>query len=144
VIEQKEFSITRRNTDEKCDGEPIPENAKLVKHLKFGPYNVVGTGIPTFKSLKDGINVLASWPRGKTKQLRDVLRKPVADRQYFMTILKNNMVNTKSNIFLKSYGDHFWNIIRIKQLDNELEQYIGLTPLHDMIEILDFYPKELI
>ncbi len=104
------------------------------KSLKFGPY-VVNTHEPgkieSLSNLKKGVkSMVDEWPRSKAKEFRDLLRKSDSDLDYF-----------KSSLNVHPKGD------RIKsQLDNDGRGvwHNGKTPFYDRIELLDFYPIELL
>lgn len=102
--------------------------------LSMGPYQVDGieAGI---KFLKEGMRHFThhpkqgGWPRNKQKELVDVLRKGEADIEYFMEEIKARELKLPAKTG-KAFHKKLWD-------GNE-------TPYFDMIELLDFYPKELL
>lgn len=103
-------------------------------NLKFGPYVINDPDSDKdFYKLKKLIKEFAdNWPRGKAKELRDVLRRPEADEKYFIASL--NVHDNDNKDKLKA---------TIQRTDSTLwkEKH---TPYFDSIELLDFYPYELL
>lgn len=92
--------------------------------LKDGPYRVDGNA-STLSLLHQGMKVFADkWPRNKIKDLRDALRKDEAYQKYFLAEIDARELSLPYN------GKTLW-----KE---------GKTPYYDMIELLDFYPKNLL
>ncbi|MBK7477398.1 MAG: hypothetical protein IPI11_15880 [Haliscomenobacter sp.] len=93
-------------------------------NLKFGPYRIDGIG-STIKEFHQGMSIFSNkWPRNKIKDLRDALRKDDAYRSYFLTEMKAR------GLSLPDGSESLW------QGDK--------TPYYDMIELLDFYPENLL
>lgn len=101
-------------------------------NLYYGPYRL-GNEQPHLITMKENIKKLtttnAAWPRSKLMALRDVLRKDTAEIDYF--------------------------IVEAKSRNRKLPEYNGTkvhenlwhnkkTPYYDIIELMDFYPKELL
>lgn len=98
--------------------------------LKNGPYRIDGDAA-TIKGLRAGMKHFLkgtgnnnSWPRNKIKDLRDALRRDEAFQLYFLTELDAR------GLELPKSGDKLW--------------YGENTPYYDMIELLDFYPENLL
>lgn len=98
--------------------------------LKNGPYQVDGNAA-TIKTLKAGMKHFLkgtenndSWPRNKIKDLRDALRRDEAFQSYFLTELEAR------GLKLPREEKELWK-------DEK-------TPFYDMIELLDFYPENLL
>lgn len=99
------------------------------KKLKNGPYRI-DEEKHSIKDLKNGMKYLTGtdskhqWPMNKIRDLRDVLRKDTAFQEYFLAEMKARKLKLPS--------------------DKEVLWEEGVTPFHDMVELLDFYPKELL
>ncbi|MBX2929796.1 MAG: hypothetical protein KF852_18325 [Saprospiraceae bacterium] len=92
--------------------------------LKSGPYRVDGKAA-TLPLLHTGMKVFATqWPRNKVKDLRDALRRDDAHQNYFLTEMDARKLSLPNN------GKALWEK--------------GKTPYYDMIELLDFYPENLL
>jgi hypothetical protein len=103
-----------------------------VGELRDGPYRVDEKN-ETIKVLFNGMKELIygsntggtkKWPRNKIKDLRDALRRDDAYRSYFMTEMEAR------GLSLPGGGEELWTR--------------GRTPFYDMIELLDFYPENLL
>ena len=103
-----------------------------VGELRNGPYRVDEKN-ETINELFNGMKELIygsntggtkKWPRNKIKDLRDALRRDDAYRSYFMTEMKAR------GLSLPIGREELWKSSR--------------TPFYDMIELLDFYPKNLL
>ena len=100
------------------------------RSLKYGPYVVNDERRDEPESLfrlKSGVLDLLRWPRSKAKELRDLLRKPDSDLEFFNASLN---VHPMGRDMQNCLANGVW-----------LE---GKTPFHDRVELLDFYPKELL
>ncbi len=92
--------------------------------LKFGPYSIDGAS-STLTQLHQGMKVFSNkWPRNKVKDLRDALQRDDAHQDYFLTEMDAR------GLSLPNGGESLW--------ENEK------TPYYDMIELLDFYPEQLL
>ena len=100
--------------------------------LKFGPYVMNSeTDEKAIVALRSRIKDFSTkWPRSKAKELRDVLRRTESDEKYFITTLK---VHKKSEEMKKTTE---------KTIDVLWQN--GKTIYFDAIELVDFYPAELI
>lgn len=96
------------------------------KVLKAGPYRMGAS----LNDLKDGMKEFTKplskdgWPRNKLKNIRDVLRHDEAHQKYFLAEIDAR------NLKLPGEKTELWNG--------------HTTPYYDMIELLDFYPQELL
>ncbi|MCW5907194.1 MAG: hypothetical protein KIS94_05005 [Chitinophagales bacterium] len=101
-------------------------------NLYYGPYRL-DKEQPHLFTMKENIKKLtttdAAWPRSKLMALRDVLRKDTAEIDYF--IIEAESRNRK----LPEYSG--------TQVHKKL-WHNGKTPYYDIIELMDFYPKELL
>lgn len=68
------------------------------------------------------------WPMSKLKELRNILKEGTAEQQYFVQTLKARGLNINDITGFNHEG--LW--------ENDC------TPLYDIIELLDFYPKPLL
>jgi hypothetical protein len=104
------------------------------KCLKYGPYvvNHAEHGNPaSIYELKKGVlDMMKQWPRNKAKELRDLLRKPEGDLNFFKTSLNVHPKREDMKPALENNGRGVW--------------HDGKTPFYDRIELLDFYPQELL
>lgn len=92
--------------------------------LKYGPYRV-DVGSSTLMKLHQGMKIFSDkWPRNKVKDLRDALQKEHAHQDFFIT-----EINARG--------------LRLPDESAVLWQD-GKTPYYDMIELLDFYPEQLL
>jgi hypothetical protein len=98
--------------------------------LKNGPYRV-DEGSSGMKALVEGMKHLQKgtggyikWPRNKIKDLRNALRRDEAFQSYFLAELNAR------GLKLPNDGEKLWD-------DDK-------TPYYDMIELLDFYPENLL
>lgn len=100
--------------------------------LKYGPYVVNSeTDEKSIVQLRKRIEDFATkWPRSKAKELRDVLRRSEADEKYFITSLKVHKKAAEMNSTLEKTNNTLWQN--------------GNTIYFDPIELLDFYPAELL
>lgn len=99
------------------------------KKLTMNPYRV-SPGENALKSLKKGIvEFREKWPGNKQKALRDVLTKGEAAEEYFLTELNARGLSLP-NFGSPGFSEKIWQ-------DNK-------TPYFDMVELMDFYPKELL
>lgn len=114
-------------------------------NLRYGPYVVNDKdNTKSFQNLKSRIKEFSSnWPRNKAKEFRDVLRKSDADQQYFKTALSVHRDGEKMQKIFHGNAGNFW-IEKIEEGKNESEQKVYETPYFDAIELLEFYPVELI
>ena len=100
------------------------------KKLKNGPYRVgtedsgMQTLLAGMKHFQVGTTGNMKWPRNKIKDLRDALRRDQAYQSYFLAELDSRGLKLPNN------GVTLWPTDR--------------TPYYDMIELLDFYPENLI
>jgi hypothetical protein len=93
--------------------------------LKYGPYCLSEVGKRPISKLKSGMKALLEiWPRNKQKELRDILRKDQASEDYFLAEIKARQLR------LPDGSEKIW--------DNKE------TPYYDMVELLDFYPTQLL
>lgn len=96
------------------------------KVLKAGPYRIKAS----FDDLKNGMKEFTQsgseigWPRNKLKDLRDTLRRDGAHQGYFLAEIQARKLK------LPGGNAELWNGYN--------------TPYYDMIELLDFYPTELL
>lgn len=94
------------------------------KQLKNGPYRVDESNA-TFSKLQQGMAYFSlEWPRNKVKDLRDALRKDQAYEEYFLAEIKAR------GLSLPDKEDMLWKGCE--------------TPYYDMIELIDFYPQNLL
>jgi len=100
------------------------------KTLKNGPYRIDASG-NSIQKLKSGMQYLITssgsnkgWPGNKIKDLRDTLRKDEAFQKYFLAEIDAR------GLKLPSGYEALWTERN--------------TPFHDMVELLDFYPQELL
>lgn len=99
------------------------------KILKNGPYRIDASG-NSIQMLKNGMQYLTSsdpnkgWPGNKIKDLRDTLRKDAAFQEYFLAEIGARGLKLP--------------------LGHEALWAEKNTPFHDMVELLDFYPQELL
>lgn len=100
--------------------------------LKNGPYIV--NSVKAEKSIQQLRKLIEEfsykWPRNKAKEMRDVLRRSEADEKYFIASLKVHKDSEKMEETIKKTNNTFW--------------ANGSTPYFDAIELLDFYPAELL
>ncbi|MBK9270724.1 MAG: hypothetical protein IPM48_03935 [Saprospiraceae bacterium] len=101
-------------------------------NLYFGPYRI-DQNLKSLQLLKVNLKKItsgdAAWPRSKLMLLRDVLHKDTASIDYFVMESKSRGRNLP-----KYDGSN----VHEKLWDNKK------TPYYDIIELLDFYPKELL
>lgn len=101
-------------------------------NLYNGPYRV-DEADNIFEELKKNIGLVTTgekkWPKSKLMALRDVLRKDEADRGYFLEEAKAR-TRELPPFNGKCYHKEIWKD--------------GKTPYYDMIDLLEFYPKELL
>ncbi len=100
--------------------------------LKNGPYRIGGDeDHHSFQKMKKGMRHFSSgWPRNKIKLLRDVLRRPKVYQDLFLTEMRTMADTGDDSLKLPFDKKSLW------ESSN--------TPFYDMIELLDFYPKELL
>lgn len=86
----------------------------------------------TMQQLKEGIKHFTigdkSWPKNKLMHLRDVLLENKAHQQYFLAEMKARKLD------LPAYNGHYHSSLWEK----------NITPYYDVIDLIDFYPKELL
>lgn len=97
-----------------------------------GPYSIDGN-MPTLTELKNSMKTLTSgktkWPKSKLMELRDVLRQDTPSQKYFLADMTAR--GRKLPLFAGiDYNSTLWQNKK--------------TPFYDMIELLDFYPKDLL
>ena len=100
-------------------------------NLYFGPYRIDGS----LNKLKDGIahfNNKEVFPKNKVMKLREVLIESDSAQQLFLKEIN------EAGIKLPEEANELWK-------NTEREEQSGMfTPFFDQIELMDFYPKELI
>lgn len=112
--------------------------------LKYGPYVANSDeDSKSIKHLRKRIQDFSEkWPRGKAKELRDILRKGEADQQYFKTALSVHRDSNEMLTIFKGQGENFWEKEKVEKNGEKIE--VGSTPYFDAIELLDFYPTALL
>jgi hypothetical protein len=103
------------------------------RSLRYGPYvvNHPDPGNPkSIQVLKNGVKTLSTWPRSKAKELRDILRKPDAELKFFQTSLNVHPMGPQMREHLNVGGQGVWHGEK--------------TPFYDRIELLDYYPIDLL
>ncbi|MHA1284124.1 MAG: Cas10/Cmr2 second palm domain-containing protein [Promethearchaeota archaeon] len=100
--------------------------------LHFGPYRLNcnhSMEVKCFLNLKNFINIFKEWPRNKLMEFRELLFDTKEKAKRYIEKLKVN------NIYLPKISG--------KSFHNEIWENKE-TPYFDAIEILNFYPKELL
>lgn len=102
-----------------------------------GPYRIDGEN-STLKELKnslkilingDSANELKKWPKSKLMELRDVLRQDKPSQDYFLADME-----ARDRKLPQFSGTDYNTSLWVK----------NKTPFYDIIELNDFYPKELL
>lgn len=113
--------------------------------LKNGPYQIgKDDSMDKFKAGMKGLQATQpdnGWPRNKIKDLRDTLKRSEAHRQYFLAEI------AARNLKLPNDYEDLWIADPLDDRDDEdkkRDPSVQKSPFHDMVELLDFYPQELL
>lgn len=138
------------------DTDKFDTDEKLLKaftesmSLHYGPYAIGRSGtidIPSLDDLKSAIVCLQSWPKNKVMALRDALRGTWAERAYFLEELKARKLKLPEilNAELEKSTIPLYEIRVKPPLSGETKPEINIdTPLYDIIDLMDFYPQQLL
>jgi len=107
----------------------------------FGPYNIFDNSKDSIEKLKSGIKHFNNdkvFPKNKTMRLREVIAESESAQKLFLKEIQ------EADKQLPEGGKKIWHEKEILNVsaDNEKKEY--RTPYFDQIELMDFYPKELL
>lgn len=101
------------------------------KNLRFSPYLLNDDAAHSISTLKAGRQYYQNWPKNKLADLKEILWATNAEQEIFIEenkIKGNNLFNKEEKI----------------KFEDKLANGINCTPIYDQIELIDFYPSQLL